>query len=127
MAIPSNLFNNKPVDISEEFADYYQSQPAFISLFKDPGKVAPQRQHYWLESTHKPRYIAHTSATSTGVFTVADASKWNVGDYIRIKGYDVVFKITAITDNNTKIATSLVSSMGESITSSTVPTEGGLL
>lgn len=133
MAITSNLFVNNKIDISEEFKEYYQQQGTFISLFRERG-VATQRQHFWLESIQKPRFVAYTGFTgSTGTFAVASNAGWSIGDYVRIKGLDCVLKITALDPAGTGITCQLVNAMGEKTsggvdyTLATLPASAGTL
>ena len=127
MAFTSNLFVNSKIDISEEFRTFYQRQPTFISLFKESPAAATQRQHFWLESVQKPRFVPYTSATADGTFHVSSNKGWSIGDYVRIKGLDSVLKITALGAAGTTISTQLVNAMGESVTGSTLPTSAGVL
>lgn len=124
MATLSTDLTNEQRDLQSVLDYLIANEPKFIKLFPSKG-IATQRKHEWFEDHVKPKKIAYTSATSVGVFTVADSSCWDVGDVCHIDGDTAVLRITA--KDATTITTAFLASNGSSLTSSTIPTAAGSL
>lgn len=101
--------NNEKRDLSDVLSTIIQQSPNFIRWFPKSKKDGFSRKHEWLEEWLRPKTIAFTGLSSS-VFTVADSTKWSVGDYVHIKGDTAVLKVTATTD--TSITCSFVAANG---------------
>ena len=120
-----NLSNEKR-DLSDVLSTIIEKSPNFIRWFPLVG-TCKSKKYEWLEEWVRPKTVAYSEYNqSTGVFTVASASGWAVGDYIHIKGDNAVLKVTATTD--TTITVTFVATNGSDYTTlSEIPTTAGVL
>ena len=141
MAITSLDLANARIDLSDVLSWRIAQSPRFIQLFgqrlsgategeTSPGIVATSTEHKWLEGVEAPKtkaFTAYAYSSSTGTFTVADSTGWQVGDLFHILGDSAVLKIEAVT-STTIAVTTIVAANGSSLAlSSYTASNGGTL
>lgn len=129
MAITSLDLANKRIDLSDVLSWAIAQAPGFIKLFDTKGGItATQTEHKWLEGVETPKTkqftaYAYSESTSTGTFTVADSTGWQVGDYFHLLGDSAVLKITSVT--STTIVPVIAAANGSTLDLSTYTASSG--